>query len=64
MASNTGRIAPPGYPTKFSSAVCQRLETWSKRTDVLDTLSEHHLVEDLSATHSNEAAMKLGVITW
>ena len=58
MASKTGRIAPPGYPTRIGHviSICVRRGRagGGKHTDVLDTLAQHHLVEDLATSLANE----------
>lgn len=66
MASKTGRMAPcEKNETKKSVSLelSVRRRDGSKRStnsrvpeNVLDVVSEHHLVEDLSTRHSNEAA--------
>lgn len=52
MASKTGRIAPPGYPTEMVSKV--NYLSNEILTDMLDALSKHHLMEYFSSRLPNE----------
>lgn len=52
MASKTGRIAPPGYPTEMVSDDNQLSNNLF--TDMLDTLSKHHFMEYFSTRLANE----------
>ena len=56
MASKTGRMAPPGYPTADVLVIflVEGKQLREQRTDMLHVMPQHHLVEDFSSSLANE----------